>query len=64
MVIFWVFTVCGGVTRSMVIFQKLFSQCMLPDKTQSSKGFARTDLSLSLARYTRGKWLSKYLYYR
>ena len=28
MVIFWVFTVCGGFTRSMVIFQKLFSQCM------------------------------------
>ena len=27
MVIFWVFTVCGGFTRSMVIFQKLFSQC-------------------------------------
>ena len=28
MIIFWVFTVCGGFTRSMVIFQKLFSQCM------------------------------------
>ena len=27
MVIFWVFTVCGGFTRSIVIFQKLFSQC-------------------------------------
>ena len=27
MLIFWVFTVCGGFTRSMVIFQKLFSQC-------------------------------------
>ena len=28
MVIFWVFTICGGFTRSMVIFQKLFSQCI------------------------------------
>ena len=26
--IFWVFTVCGGFTRSIVIFEKLFSQCM------------------------------------
>ena len=33
MVIFWVFTVCGGFTRSMVIFRKLFSQCMHTDLT-------------------------------
>ena len=28
MVVFRIFTVCGGFTRSMVIFRKLSSQCI------------------------------------
>ena len=34
MVSFWVFTVYGGFTRSMVIFRKLFSQCNIYKQLQ------------------------------
>ena len=45
MVIFWVFTVCGGFTRSMVIFQKLFSQCNIKE-LDVQKHYQRREIQL------------------